>query len=129
MNEDAKLAIQILREAMELITPLKRWTTETYARDDRGECVLDVDSESATCFCAQGALGKVKRNHVSPSSHIVYRTALDALWEACQRHVEADPAYNDGYDPIVYTNDVLGHECILQAFDQAILSLKEKSDV
>lgn len=62
MNE----VCEILQEARELITPMKRWTQGTYARDSNGYSVTPNDPD-AVCWCGWGAISKVSADKQPPS--------------------------------------------------------------
>lgn len=90
--------------ARELISDPKRWTCEQYARDKTGYPVNGND-DHAVCWCADGALGKVMN---LPDGRYQPFQLLDS---ACRSLFQTS---------IHNTNDNLGHEAILKAFDLAI---------
>lgn len=103
--------IDILKNARELIAEPSRWTQGALARDKFGK-ELPSTSTYATCWCALGALEKVgdglSFNRIA-ASH--------ALTRQCPKGGAAE------------TNDRLGHDEILQAFDRAISSFESTAIV
>lgn len=96
--------IEILTQARDLITNPTRWTTDTLARCEN-MVSISPSSPDAICWCAAGALWKVG------GSSIHIDEAVDALTNACE------VLYNKLIDE---TNDDLGHEAVIAAYNHAI---------
>ena len=99
--------VEHLRKARKLIDA--GWTRDSYARDDKGHTV-DRFSDSATCFCALGALDRV----VGDSGGIA------RLEDAFETLSSVLPARCNG--SVVDFNDRVAKDKdeVLAAFDRAI---------
>lgn len=111
----SKSALTVLREARELISDPKRWTTQGYARDSQGEFTSAL-SVRAVCWCAEGA---VLRSASDPEKCFV---PFDILNEVARRI----PKKTSG-NQIVAVNDELGHAAVLRMFDAAIASAEKEA--
>lgn len=102
-------AVEILRQARELIADKSRWTQKTFARRTGGSGVHSKDND-AICWCAKGAVAKTS------SSFEEFCNALDIL---------------DGVSLDLYGNHVVAindddtdvdssHRRVLRVYDEAI---------
>lgn len=106
--------LEILKVARELISDRSHWTQGEYARDAK-ELPVNPNDESATCFCAVGAIAAVQNKRVWLDGK---RSAVDALGigaKAIDQHIT-----------IVEVNDRMGHDATLKMFDIAIQKVQEK---
>jgi hypothetical protein len=96
--------IAIIRRAREIISDPKRWTQGTYARDKDGAAIHPYD-DSATCWCALGALARAAIElNAQPGDG---SAATDRLINCSQRFVGS-------------VNDHDGHAAVLSLFDKAL---------
>lgn len=104
-----KTTLQILKEARELLSEPKRWTTQAAARDATGNEV-SVDSPRAACFCSIGAIERM----CLADGEEAYCRAERALRDAAKELF--------GSQSIVNANDRRpeGHAGVLKMFDRAI---------
>lgn len=109
----AKDALTVLREARELISDPKRWTTGFFAKDADGRDVW-WDYSGAVCWCAIGALNKVAG---APEPHTAARKAL---------RIGSERAFGET-DPTL-VNDGLGHVAVLRMFDAAIAFAEKEAE-
>lgn len=100
---------EVLINARELIKDEDSWIQCSFVLDEKGEDVdpiEDVFFESGVCFCADGAILRAAKDFK------LYRITLDILRR-----------FTNGYGVILF-NDMHTHQEVLNAFDQAIGSLK-----
>lgn len=100
--------VDFIKAARALITTPENWTTGVFARNAALDEV-DPTDETATCFCALGALAKVANdNHLN--SH---------------RIIQKMYAYTDTYGKSIASfNDVFGHAEVLRMFDAVTTELE-----
>lgn len=105
---------EALIAARSLISDAKHWTQAAYYRDAEGD--MNGAIESATCFCAVGALFRVAGMPVSepdilvPGAKILRRVLAEILSEE-----------DDSMQVVFNFNDTHEHGDILRLFDKAIL--------
>lgn len=99
-----------LMQARALIAKPDGWTTSAFARDDTGTPV-DVHDKTAVCFCALGAIARVRCSE----------KARNLLADAAR---QVDTVYGS----ILMVNDdpMYGHASVLRMYDKAI-ELAEES--
>lgn len=110
MNTD----LEILTEAKNLICDKKNWTTGELARDVRGAPVFYA-SEEAVCFCSYGAL-----YHVAATRGLI----RNDLYRATQLLVNSAHKIQR-LEGIVFVNDHLGHEKVMDMYNMAIEEAKQ----
>lgn len=93
--------VEELVAAREIIFSPQNWTKGVLARDAHG-VEVDPFSEDAVCFCAYGALAKVRGKLDSWSDHL-----SRASWEI-------------NLTPPSFLNDGTDHPTVLRMFDLAI---------
>lgn len=110
-----------LREARDLIADPKDWVRGAYAADESGHPVA-IDEEVSR-HCGMGALmaawelpGNMNFGHCAAYGRD--RIALSAAAQALFPQPEDGTA---PLNPIVYVNDLLGHEAIIQVYEKAIV--------
>lgn len=113
-------AVEILRDARELIAEPTRWTTDRLARvttdpesNDFHDAYPDANDPHAVCWCALGALCKAAGLgswHDLKQSSVAY--AAFGLLDA--------EARGRGFNAPADLNDALGHQAVLEMFDAAI---------
>lgn len=127
----------ILNRTRDLIADPKNHTTRTSARDKRC-CPVDPSSDEACMFCALGALERVSRKVARGSKDnteyiSIHNEGIQAKWhlsDVAMRWISENRAIigNDVVllrarlerDPVVFINDYMKHEHVLQLFDEAI---------
>ncbi len=104
-------AVEVLRQARELIADKSRWTQNAAARDASG-IYTSPRNESAVCWCAQGAI----LNKCDWDSRF---QPIDLLDNACIALFDGLAVeVNDG---LKVRGDAASHAAILSAFDRAIV--------
>ncbi len=105
-------AVEILRQARELIADKSRWTQDEIARAANGN-PTDPRGGDAVCWCAVGAIEYCCKNEIG-----LFNPVFDALRSASYRLYGANiAAVNDGAADEVY---VPAHVAVLEIFDSAI---------
>lgn len=113
---------RVIRAAYELIKDKSRWTKDHAAVDADGKATVPDDPDNGFVFapgrqpvkwCALGALARFGTNEDT----VTYISSVAA---------EMFPnAGNQKYTPgLVTTNDLLGHEAVVQVFEKAITNLE-----
>lgn len=108
-----KSALELLKEARELISDKDRWTRGDLARDEYGHGV-PYNSDRAVRWCSIGAIYR--------SAEFVQ--ANDEVWEA-KRQLAVAIGVPD-VNIFALRQDRLGHEWALAGFDRAIAALEAK---
>lgn len=104
-----KTTLQVLTEARELISVPERWTQNAVARDIKGVAIHSAKSSSGVCWCAMGAVERTSQNTAQ------FMDALERLDAQTQSNV-------------IYDNDKLDHKAVVDLFDRAIASEREKEN-
>lgn len=109
-------AVDLLKQARELIADPAHWTTGTLARDKKGIAVL-VDNKAACSFCALGAIYRTKFDACLPGT--ITASAIMAV---------SDEAFQiSGHSNLTSFNDNgATHSEVLEAFDRAIERLENE---
>jgi len=115
----SKPALQILTEARALLSDPKRWTEGDFALDEHGNGVY-WHADSAVCWCALGAIGRVAGAEEDPDegARQVQRFASEAV--ALLHEVIDWDGVSSMADGVAYWNDHHDHAEVLAAFDRAI---------
>jgi hypothetical protein len=114
--------LEVLTDALDLIRDEDRWCRDALARTITGDHTWPNESD-AYKFCARGALCQV--------------THTGHIWSWTQEAHEADQVLNDlsgtmfpesanhplEADLLVWVNNELGHDAVVQVFEKAILEL------
>jgi hypothetical protein len=101
---------ETLIKARALIADPAHWTTGDFARRALSGYSVDIHSPSAKCFCALGALARVR----GPNNGGIFEGPAYPNLSAAARQL-----FNRS---IPYVNDHLGHDAVLKMFDKAIES-------
>lgn len=114
-------AVEILREARALIADESRWTQGDYARDASGLSVTPT-ADTATCWCAIGALEKV----CGPEEGLaLFNSAYEFLYSA------AMSMYRDGVaavnDQRVHLLGSTAHAAVLELYDEAVMKAEARN--
>lgn len=97
----------VVQAARNLIEKPENWTQRAFARDSNGR-ITDHTSESAICWCASGALGKViRQDHNDDYDY-------EAMWGAVSEYLPLN---------IPTLNDEGTHTDILNMFDSVLADL------
>lgn len=103
----SKQLVDTLRAARELITEPQNWTQGYYAANGRGMHV-EPEEDSATCFCALGAIRRVTQE---PHERVYFKQAWSLLQEVAK---DARGTH------VADVNDNIGHLAVLSLYDEAI---------
>jgi hypothetical protein len=71
-----------LRGVAELFAAPGAWTQHAWARDARGERLVRVFDDAATCWCLLGAIKKVRGRGLSLAEDIAQDAMRRAVWPA-----------------------------------------------
>lgn len=106
---------EILVAARELIGDPERWTRGQYARAGHKDMFgVSPWSESASCWCARGAMRRVSDPVQPQPMNVAHATLSDV---ARGRYPGRIPQNND---PVSFVNDEMGHAAVLEILDAAI---------
>ena len=104
-----ELSIAILKDALEIVSDEKRWTTKTLARKSDGLPCTPYDP-LAVCFCAEGAVRRCVRLRGAETGTAEY------LMRLLDRQVDRSD--------IAYVNDEQGRLAVVKALKQLISKLR-----
>lgn len=104
-------ALTLLKKAREIISQPEHWTQYAQARDSDGIAVLATE-ESATCFCAIGAVIKAEQILNITDDEAVFFNHL-------RKHMQTNS--------VAEFNDFHTHEEVLAAFDLTISQLEKET--
>lgn len=102
-----------LKAARRVIEKPENWTQGRLAKDSNGYEVCEASS-TAVCFCAVGALRKVKYSSFGSDS-----VAFSEVFEYLRN-------FTPNSEPISYFNDSNPHSKVLELFDKAISAAELK---
>lgn len=107
------IAIEVLKQARELISQPHRWTKCAFARS-KDKRVTSPLAHDAYCFCALGAVARI--DHWNKNGHIEACKALDLVVRG---------KYKGKFETVAVFNDQTEttHEMVLEVFDEAIAML------
>lgn len=106
-------AVDYLKAAWAKIDHPLKWTIYSYAKDKNGVPVLST-SDSATCFCALGALESLTPNRYDDRGE--YKVAHRALSNSAYR------IYGKGVPSV---NDQIGYSAVEKLYAETIKDLTE----
>ena len=103
--------VELLTQALEIISDPKRWTQHTFAKALNGANVSYLNDE-AVKFCATGAIFKLVK--WTGDCHVPAATWLDEAAMQLFFGTETPPG------GAIYVNDYLGHAAVVRMFERAI---------
>lgn len=109
-----KTAKDLLIAARALIEDPSRWTTHSYAKDRDGHSVAEFSGQACK-WCAAGALSRAIYD-CEGKYEFDQTEASNGAWSAIHR--ASHLRFN--HQSVITVNDQLGHEAVLQVYDDAI---------